>query len=188
MHRIQRWIAVAAGAALILIIGLVFTQAHSRAQAQGVHHPIADQGPAPQVAPPTTVPTYTVSQADAHLSYRIVTPAASVLPGPATAFVHLHGTGRSAAASVTFDGPNDAWAVNIYEEPGPTYSDQVPNARQITLDGRATQVASWTGGTTPLAEAYFEVGPNMWFDVTGFHVPLARVEAILVNLASQYPN
>lgn len=188
MNHINRRLTVAGGAALVLLLGLALALAHSGAHAQGVHHPVADQGPAPQVVPPSTVPTYTVSQADAHLSYRIVTPTPSVLPGPATAFVHLHGAGSSAAASVTFDGPNDAWAVNIYEAPGPTYSDQVPNARHITLDGRATQVASWTGGTTPLAEAYFEVGPNMWFDVTGFHVPLAKVEAILVNLASQYPS
>ena len=186
MNQLQAKGAASTLAAVAIAVAAILLHPWATTQAQGVHHPRAQALPAGIPAPAPQIPTYSLVQAQQHVAYHLVTPSAAVLPGSSTVFVHLHGTGSSPAASITYNGVGSHWAVNVYEAPTTHYTDQVPNAKHITLDGHLTQVASWTAGGTALAEANFQVGPAMWFDVTGFNVPLAKVEAILVNVANHY--
>ena len=186
MNRLYRRAAL--GVAVALATGAISVHPWAPARAEGVHHPVADQGPGPAAAPPPSVPVFTLSQAQQRVPYHIVTPHAAVLPGPAAqVYVHLHGT-PTVVASVYYTGAysaNNDWTVNIYETPAHNFSGG-PNPHTVTLGGRTAQVDSWMGGSTPLADAYFQVGPHMWYEVTGFNVPLAKVEAILADLAGQY--
>lgn len=188
VNRIYGRTAVAVSVAAVVGAAAVLVHPWAAARAQGVHHPVAHQGPGPVATPPASVPVFTLAQAQGRVPYHIVTPHATVLPGLATqVYAHLHGT-PPVITSLYYTGgvsPSSQWTVNIYESPAKNFSGG-PNPQSTTLAGLPAEVDSWTGGSTPLADAYTQVGPHMWYEVTGFNVPLPKVEAILVDLVHQY--